>query len=150
MATMVEWKIKGIFKADAGKVYQEINSIGEEYTPESIVEYAENPFTELHKCFEWDDEIAANKFRLEQARKICRCLVITTQTKKGEIVKVRVISNSGENDSLYRPTVRMVKNDDQYLNLLNQAKAELIQFKKRYSIIRELDSIFEEIDTLIN
>ena len=150
MGNHVEWKVKGIFKANAEKVYEEINSIGEEYTPESIVEYAENPFTELHKCFEWDDEIAANKYRVEQARKICRCLVITTQTKSGETVAVRVISNSGEYDNIYRPTVRMVKNEDQYLKLLQQAKVELIQFKKRYRIIRELDSIFEEIDSLIN
>lgn len=65
----IEWKIKGLYKADPVKVYEEINSIGEEYTPADIVELAEDPGSELHKCFEWDDSIAADKYRLIQAQK---------------------------------------------------------------------------------
>ncbi|MBR2550744.1 MAG: hypothetical protein IKE92_12155 [Clostridiales bacterium] len=145
----IEWKIKGLYKADPVKVYEEINSIGEEYTPADIVELAEDPGSELHKCFEWDDSIAADKYRLIQAQKVCRNLIVRTETKKGEEIQVRVICNSGESDNIYRPTVLTLRNNDQYAKLLLQAKAELEQFKKRYHMIRELEAIFEEIDALI-
>ena len=49
------WKITGIFNADAQKVAEEINKIGDEVTPDQIVEAARDESTELHKCFEWDE-----------------------------------------------------------------------------------------------
>ncbi len=145
----IQWKVKGLFKADPEKVYREINSIGESYTAESIVRFAEDPKSELHKCFEWDDEAAAEKFRIAQARQICCNLVVTVTREEKPPVQIRVISNSGEYDQVYRSTVLTIKNNDQYLKLLEQAKTELIQFKKRYKTITELKSLFDEIDQLI-
>jgi len=72
---MVDWKIKGLYKADAGLVYDEITSIGDEVTPEQIVDYAKDKDTELHKCFEWKDRISAHKYRLSQAQSIIRNIV---------------------------------------------------------------------------
>ena len=69
-----EWKIKGIYKADAQKVADEI---GEgKVTPQEVLEKARDKNSELHKCFEWDDGIAAEKYRLSQAGGILRTLVI--------------------------------------------------------------------------
>ena len=57
------------FKANAQKCYDEITeAYGEEFTAEQVLDLAENPRTELHKCFQWDDEKAARSWRLEQAR----------------------------------------------------------------------------------
>lgn len=63
-----EWKIKGIYKADAQKVADEIGE--KSITPQEVLEKARDENSELHKCFEWDNDIAAEKYRLEQARKI--------------------------------------------------------------------------------
>ena len=41
-----------LYKADAEKVSKEIESISNA-TPSSILEYARNENSELHKCFEW-------------------------------------------------------------------------------------------------
>ena len=49
---ITSWKIKGIFKADAQKVSEEIAEIGETVEPSEIVEKARDESTELHKCFE--------------------------------------------------------------------------------------------------
>ena len=77
----VIWKMSGVFKADAEKVSAEIESIGSEATPAEIVEKAKDESTELHKCFEWDDSIAAQRWRLQQARQIV-CLLVYEEEKK--------------------------------------------------------------------
>lgn len=72
----IKWAVKDIFKADAEKVYNEINSIGEKYTPKDVLEKARgNEDSELHKCFEWDDAIAGEKYRLQQARDVIRMIL---------------------------------------------------------------------------
>ena len=65
----VSWKIEGIFKANAQKCYEEISKLNR-ITPEDILNQAKDINSELHKCFEWDDTIAANKYRLQQARQV--------------------------------------------------------------------------------
>lgn len=56
---------KGI---DAQMVADEIANIGEAVTAEQIVDKAKDENTELHKCFTWDDEAAAEKYRIIEAR----------------------------------------------------------------------------------
>ena len=58
-------EFKSLYKgADAQLVADEIMSIGDAATPQQIVEKARDEATELHKCFTWDDRIAAEKYRL--------------------------------------------------------------------------------------
>ena len=69
----VTWRIQGYYKADAQKVAEEIG-FGK-FTPMEVLEKAKDETTELHKCFEWNDSIAAEKYRLEKAKNIIRMLV---------------------------------------------------------------------------
>ena len=138
-----QWKISGLFKADPAKVAKEIGN--KEVTPQEILEKARNEKTELHKCFEWDDTVAAEKYRIIQAGNIIRNLVyMPTETSKEPI---RVFQISSE-QSVYMPTRLFLKNADEYECLLERAKAELQAFKKRYETLAELHEIFEEIDKL--
>ena len=66
---MIVWRFSDMYKADAEKVSKEIESI-QNATPKNILEFARSENTELHKCFEWDDTKAAEKYRLQQARQI--------------------------------------------------------------------------------
>ena len=63
---------KGI---DAQTVADEIADIGDDVTAEQIVERAKDEGCELHKCFTWDNDIAAEKYRIIEARQIVRHLV---------------------------------------------------------------------------
>jgi hypothetical protein len=78
MKTMVyEWKVGAQISADASKVGAEVDKIAGHKTPEKLVSYAEaHPRSELYSCFEWDDDKAAQKYRLVQARHILGSLVI--------------------------------------------------------------------------
>lgn len=129
-------------KADAQKVGEEI---GDEPTPESVLAKAEDPNSELHKCFEWDDTVAAKKYRLIQARQVIQFLVIKGTEKKDTPVRAFQISSEPQ---VYRPTVFFLKNEDEYTKLLARAKAELKQITERYKQLTELEEVFEAIGRL--
>lgn len=140
---IVSWKIEGLFKANAQKVYEEIGDTS--VSPEEVLEKARNEKSELHKCFEWDNSVAAEKFRLQQARQIIQLLVIIPQKKTDE--PVRVFSITSQRNT-YQPTRLFLQQPDEYQILLKRAKIELAEFKKRYKTLSELEEIFKCIDEL--
>lgn len=144
---MVEWKVKGLYKADAETVYREITSLGDKFSPEDIVEAAKDESSELHKCFEWDDEKAAQKWRLHTARMLVNQLVVRTETSDNIPVAVRVISSASEINT-YVPTKMLIKSESDYADLLARAKRELQAFQQKYATLSELQDIFTAIDAL--
>ena len=138
-----EWKVKGLYKADAQKVADEIGS--GQITPQEVLEKARDVNSELHKCFEWDDSIAAEKYRLQQARSIIINLVYAP--KKEEEQSVRCFSLTSK-VSTYQPTQQFLVQEDEYQTLLKRALAELEAFKRKYHTLTELESVIEAIETL--
>lgn len=137
------------YSGDPEIVYNEIQSLGDSYTPEDIVEKAKDPTTELHKCFEWDDTKAAEEWRKQTARQICCSLKVVVTSQKGEPREMRLIQHD-KSVPAYRPVTFTVRNEDDYSRLLDRAKAELASFRKRYESIVELENVIQEIDRIIN
>lgn len=136
---------------DAQKIGEELFQIESEiesFKPKDMVDYARNhEDSELHKGFEWDDSIAGEKYRIEQARYINRILVYVDNSPKqdGEDKQeIRVFYQPNRIDG-YRETIEIVRNEDEYQALLSQALAELKRFKKKYSMLVELEEIFKLI-----
>lgn len=138
----VRWKID-LFKADPMKCYEEIGDA--KITPQEIVDRARDEKSELHKCFEWNDSIAAEKYRIQQARTILLNLVVVDIDKDKTPRRVFQISNQ-KNE--YQPLKFFMQNPDEYAILLNRAKKELQAIRKRYAEISELEMVFEAIDSL--
>lgn len=137
------------FKADPELVWKELQKIGEQYTPYDVLEYAkDHEDSELHKCFEWNDSIAAEKWRVQQARWICNSLSVVVEQRNGTPETMRMIE-SDKTDQVYRPVIFTVRNPEQYLRLLNQALGELRSFEKRYKHITELQNVIEEIEKVL-
>lgn len=138
-----KWRVDGIFKADAQKVLEEIGDC--RITPQEVLEKARDVNSELHKCFEWDDSIAAEKYRLHQARAVLINLVYKTEKK--DVAPVRYFQLTTEKNT-YQPTVSFLKQEDEYQALLRRAKAELEAFKRRYHTLVELAEIFEIMEAI--
>lgn len=140
------WRTPGIFKADAQKVCNELREIGEEFTPEEIVESAKDESKELHKCFEWDDTKAADKYRLYQARILTSQLVFKREVTEDEPqpVPTRVFNKTDSNGG-YKIPERTFKVQDEYEALLQRAWAELRAFKLKYQALSELSEILDLI-----
>ena len=139
----VTWRIQGYYKADAQKVAEEIG-FGK-FTPMEVLEKAKDETTELHKCFEWNDSIAAEKYRLEQAKNIIRMLVYEKETKEQQVVRYYAKT---ETKSVYQPTKQFLVQEDEYQGLLRRALAELEAFKNKYHTLTELESIFDAMETI--
>ena len=131
--------------ADANKCASEILSIDGDITRESVLEKARDSSTELHKCFEWNDGIAAEKYRLIQAGEVIRFLVIEEEERPEDRPEIRVfhITEKGEG---YKPIQYIVKHESEYERLLANAWAELRAFKAKYACLEELREILDLID----
>ena len=149
MGLIVTWEPEYEFLfhgADAQRVYEEIVSIGPSATPEQIVGKGRDERTELHRCFTWDDREAAEKWRKEEARSITHHLRIRKAVDADEKEPAPRVFVKTENNVGYRSIEFVVKNDDEYQQLLQRALGELLAFKKKYSILSERD----ELQSLIN
>ena len=150
MADTIRWKLSGIYKADAATVAGEIASIGDNATPQQIVDRAKDPNSELHKCFTWDDTIAAEKYRLCEARQVVRLLVIDRSQETENEPPVRVFFKVDNTKSEgYKQTVHIFRNEDEYTKLLKMALAELEAFQRKYRTLSELDPVFDAINEVI-
>lgn len=136
-----------VFKADAQKVADEISSIGLSIKPEEIVDKARDESTELHKCFEWDDTKAAEKYRVYQARQIVCHLIVKEVDDEPQKREVRFFYKTDSQEG-YKPTSYIMRNEDEYQKLLDRALSELKAFQKKYSTLKELDGLFDAINAL--
>lgn len=136
-----------VFKADAQKVADEISSIGLSVKPEEIVDKARDESTELHKCFEWDDTKAAEKFRLHQARQIVCNLIVREVNDTQKEREIRVFYKTDNTDG-YKPITYIMRDEDEYQKLLSRAVSELKSFQKKYSTLKELEGVWEAINPL--
>jgi stage V sporulation protein SpoVS len=92
------WKAGSHCKGDASKVGAELETIGEQVTPDSVVAFAaKNKKSELHGEFEWDNEKAGHLHRLNQARHLLSCIVIEREIKTPKGKKELVIARAFEN-----------------------------------------------------
>ena len=129
----LQWKIPGIFNADANLVAAEIESIGEEATAEQILELARDANTELHKCFVWDDTKAAELWRLHTARQVAGSITIKRVERDEDIPQVRYFMR-GDNTA-YKPIKTIIQRPDEYNAMLARALNELQAFKRKYEIL---------------
>lgn len=142
----------GFFHGDPQKCGEEIAEICGEVdsaTPQDVLEKARDESTELHKCFEWDDTKAAEKYRIEQARQILRFIIVKPTQEEVEEQKQKYEFRGfykTSNDEGYKPIQRIVVNKDEHALLLERAYAELHAFKVKYACLQELEEIFALID----
>lgn len=147
MNKAIKWKVKGLYKADPEAVYRELQTL-DEITPDAVVELARNENSVLHNEIDWDDEVAAERWRKQQARLIICNLVVEIQEKEEkEPTFVRLFHKPDENKT-YQDLSVFVKDETEYQKLLNQAKRDLNSFKSKYHTLKELKPIFALIDAL--
>lgn len=131
------WKNYSKKDVNAQLVGEELEQIEMRGTLEAsdVVAYAESHIdSELHKCFEWDDTEAAKKFRLHQARQVlCSIsLQIIEEPKKVQRVYVSIKDRDTE-ERTFKSINEVLKNDEEYQQLVDKAKSELENCKDKYT-----------------
>lgn len=147
-----QWKLPGLYDVpaqDAGTELERIYQQNGKIDPADIVNESRPETAVLHPCFEWRDEIAAEKWRERQARGICNCIIVVEEQEDKPPIAVRAFFHT---QGSYHPTPVIIQEEDKYNDLYQSALRELTAFRKKFSILSDregLAAIFTAIDAAI-
>ena len=119
-------------------------------TAEAVVAAARPARSPIHSYFDWDNNSAADKFRLWQARMLIRTVNVIYEGLPDKqtrgFVNIKVDVGTDEPQRGYLGIARVLSDADMRSQLLERARHELREWRKRYNDLNELAAIFEAID----
>lgn len=117
-------------------------------TPRAVVDDARPEGAVLHDAFEWDDSVAAEKFREDQARYVLRSITVVMQVSEPEAPKpMRAFVSVTQEDQRSYTSVSVALSDaDLRQQVLAQAMRDLLAWREKYKELEELSVIFAAID----
>lgn len=137
--------IKAADKADPQKIGATLAVITEKggghLTPLAVVNAARDRKHILHKHFEWEDALAAESFRLDQARSLISCIHVEN-AEAGSGVARAFMSIRDKDGVSYRSLDDILRSADLQQRVLAQAERDLLAFENRY---RDLEDVCELI-----
>lgn len=136
-----QWKSASRIKADAqtaGEVCEQLEkTVG--LTAKSLLDASRPEDAPLHNEFEWNDTIAAERYREDQARYIIRSLCVAPEQK--EDLPVRAFFTIAP-EQPYENINRILVNPEKRSSLFEMAFAEFKSFETKYSAVTEFQPIF--------
>ena len=156
MKMVYNWKMNGVFKVDAQKAGEYLSGLAEErkgLQPKDIVEESRDKKALLHPCFDWNDDTAAEKYRIEQAKAIVRSISVTVLDADVPPVRAFLSITEREPDEpgrnrVYMSTRTLMENAETKDEILKQALMELLSFKRKYSHLEVFSTLFDEVEAI--
>lgn len=112
-----------------------------------VVRESRDPSAPLHPAFEWDDEKAADAFRVEQAKYIIRSITVMAPKRGGDDAPIRAfVSVVRDADRSYTSTAHALSDAELRQQVLDGAWRELEAWRQRHAELTELAEIFATID----
>lgn len=127
--------------------------------PKKIVKAAKNRKSPLHDEFEWDDDHAAEQYRLAQAgalvRRVKFAVVKESAEDKELIITTSRVYQSRESARVgevkgYERTSDIMQDQEKRSELINQVLRELGAYRKRYADLIALSPVWGAIDDAID
>lgn len=128
------------------KIHQELMRIEEErgyLDPQVVVEYAQDPDSVLHGAFEWDQDEAARKYRMWQARQLIKSVQVQYKGKPAPAF-LNVTVNYEENKSGYMSSSKVLSNRDLAKETMQDALERIEHWRMVYGQLKELSEIVNE------
>lgn len=115
--------------------------------PEAVLDAARPKASPLHSKFQWDDGLAAEGYRLWQARQLIRVCVEKIEGVSSPFeVFVSLPSDRYNGDGGgYRVTTDVLSDEDMRAEMLADALGELEVFRMKYKRLKELQEVFTAI-----
>lgn len=120
----------------------------EKLTPAIVVDVARDPQHPLHHRFEWDDAVAAEKHRRDQAAQLIREVQITFgHEENGLPKKVRGFVSITRADATEYAPIESIQNEFQRKLLVQTAEREWKAFRRKYDHLVEFwTAVQRELD----
>ena len=144
------WKEGSRLSGDAQKAGEELERIRTRHNgrlePEWVVHEAKAKRNPLHDLFEWDDNVAAQNYRVDQARGVIRSIdVVVEEVEAPKPVRAFVSVWRGS-DRSYTSVSHAMSDPKLRQQVLAEALASLEAWRKRYAELEELADVFAVID----
>lgn len=151
MRMVYTWKTAAGINIDAQTVGERIDELASQnnglVTPKVIVDDARPEQSLLHPAFEWNDIIAAEKFREDQARHIIRSVTVKYEESPDQQNPIRAFVNVISEESRGYINIATAMSQEHLKNqVLTRAWKELQDWKKRYSELSEFSKLFQAIE----
>ena len=118
-------------------------------TAKELLDASRDENAPLHPCYEWNDSIAAENYRLVQSGQIIRSIEVVI-VKNDEPVKTRgfvnVVQVAPKHQGEYAPIEIALVKDNYRKQFLKNALDELRAFQRKYAVYTELSGVFKAID----
>lgn len=134
----------------AGERIEQLEQEHGQVNPQILLDDARPEDAVMHSCFEWNDGIAAEKYRLEQSRLILsnlRIVQVEEEEPDREPIKVRAFHNVSDGVKAKGEFhhIDVIKaNEDMTRNVINNARTELEIFYNKYVGLCDVCGIMEE------
>lgn len=148
-----QWKQAGRIKLDAQIVGERLEKIRKkhgELTPPIVVADAADKTSPLHVAFEWNDRMAARRWREEQARYIIRMIVVRTSDDEDDPSTVRAfVSIRDEEDDRSFTSIHLAMADpDLRQQILAECRKDLQEVREKYKDLMEFSAVWEAMEVV--
>ena len=111
--------------------------------PQIILAEAKKKKSPLHKCFEWDDSLAAEQYRLQQASYLLRVIVHTISMDDTEItvrcfVNIKDDEANNKQDRVYVPLLDAFSDPATAKEVFKDAKDDLGEIARKIEIYHKI------------
>lgn len=132
----------------------------DESAPRALLDAARNPASPLHNLFEWDDSIAAERYRLAQAGALFRrvrlhVVRVDADTRQIHVTTVRATTSNPDkrekNDSRsYGRTTVVMRDKEARASVLHGIVQELLALREKHRMYSELHDVWVAIDDAVD
>ena len=148
-----KWKHTGLGGVKAQIAGEAVESIIDQHggvTPEILLQEATKKRSVLHSCFEWDDTVAAQNYRLDQARYILRQIEVVIEREDKEPLRIRAFHCVEDEEQCRRYiTITQARSESEMWDqVVSRAMKEIKQWQDTYRGIKEFEVVFAAIAKL--
>lgn len=148
------WREGTRWRGKAQEIGERIEHIriaaGGTITPHDVVEEARHEASPLHPVFEWDNQKAADHYRVDQARQLVSdVMVVYAEEVEGasrDPMRAFASVSQDGNATAYTGTLDAMRSPAMRASVLAQAKKELEGWRRRYRHYQELAAAVERVD----
>ena len=153
MSKMIfEWKAGSRYSIGAQIAAERLMQIKDDngsLTPRAVVDDATHDNSPLHKCFEWDNEKAADAFRLEEARRLIGSIIVAQVDDAPVSKETRAFVHTNIEGPRYEAIQVAVQQADMRAEILGRAQQEIKLWRARYAAYSEFAQLHGAIDRLL-
>lgn len=151
------YAVEGLYPVSAQEAGEELERIEKQFgeiTASKVVDESTPAEALLHPCFEWRDEVAGARWRLYEARQLIgnvrQVVVRREEDKQPETIPVvtqRAFSNVApyRHEGRYQSTGAVMRDTDKSAIVLDNARREFVQLKRKYENLIDFKSMALEI-----